>query len=263
MTCLLLPEEVGFENMKRHVLVIGGSGSLGRALVQRLLEDKFLTSVTSTSWVGKEDFAQRVEIGGGSAVQLNLLENHSIAEKIRAVENRSGPIDSLIYAAGLQVRKPIVSFSPKEIHDIFQVNLLGAVNAVQLLLPGMVMRGFGRFVFVGSLTSSFSVRNISAYGMAKSALKALARSIAVENARDGVTANLVSPGRFETNMTKDVFGDSRRASTLSRIPAGRMGNPQEITGAVAYLLSEDTSYVNGSEIVVDGGWLAGGGNIEG
>lgn len=250
-------------NERLPVILIGATGSIGSAILAQLLSNGYSVHATVRS---ESDRSSLVERFGNDTLSISFLDvrdQSAIRETVREVADRAGGILGLVYAAGIQLRTPLNVFSVEQMRDVMDVNLFGAVVATQGALPHMVPRRNGRFVFVGSLTSNFSINGIAPYAMSKSALSSWARSVAVEHAHEGITANVVVPGRIESTMTADVLSDSRRESTLSRVPAGRFGIPNDVSDAVLFLLSSGTAYINGIELVVDGGWLAGGGNVSG
>ena len=248
---------------KLPVIVIGASGSIGTSILERLLVEGFSVHGTVRSDSTATSLRERFSQDSVSVSCLDVVDLSHVRETVNQVAAEAGGIFGVVYAAGLQIRTPLQEFSVEQMADVIAVNLTGAVVASQTALAHMVQRKHGRFVFVGSLTTKFSISGIAPYAMAKSALSSWARSIAVEYACHGITANAVLPGRIESTMIADVMSDERRESTLSRIPAGRMGQPGDVSNAVVFLLSEHASYVNGAELVVDGAWLAGGGNIRG
>lgn len=245
------------------VLLIGASGSIGESILERLLIEGFSVHGTVRSDSTATSLRERFSRDSVSFSCLDVVDLPQVRATVNHVAAEAGGIFGMVYAAGLQIRTPLQEFTVEQMADVIAVNLTGAVIASQTALTHMVQRKNGRFVFVGSLTAKFSISGIAPYAMAKSALSSWARSIAVEYAGHGITANAVLPGRIESKMIADVMSDERRESTLSRIPAGRMGQPRDVSNAVVFLLSEDASYVNGSELVVDGAWLAGGGNVRG
>ena len=245
------------------VVLIGASGSIGRSILTGLVADGFNVYGTARSRSMVNQLEEEFREHSVSIHELDVQDYDAVRGLIDRVALETGGIYGLVYAVGLQSRRPIEEFPDNEIVEILSVNLMGAVVASKSALKHMVQQRKGRIVFAGSLTSRFSINGIAPYAMAKSGLSSWARSIAVEFAKFGVTANTVLPGRIESQMIADVLSDSRRKSTLSRIPSGRLGVPEDVSNAVSFLVKEESSYINGSEIVVDGAWLAGGGNISG
>ncbi|MDC0590406.1 SDR family oxidoreductase, partial [Gammaproteobacteria bacterium] len=122
----------------------------------------------------------------------------------------------------------------------------------------------GRIIMISSLTAEIGIPNIAAYAASRGGIKQLGKTMAVELASSGITVNCVGPGRFKTKMTEDVFSDeSKRKDFLNAIPMQRAGIPEDLSGILIFLASDSSSYITGQSIYVDGGWLAGGGNVAG
>ncbi len=251
------------QDSRLPVVLIGASGSIGRSILRGLVADGFAVYATVRSQSIVNQLEREFRDHSVSVYELDVEDYDAVRGLIDRVALETGGIYGLVYAVGMQSRRPIEEFPDNEILEIISVNLMGAVVASKSALKHMVQQRKGRIVFVGSLTSRFSINGIAPYAMAKSGLSSWARSIAVEFAKLGVTANTVLPGRIESQMIADVLSDARRESTLSRIPSGRLGAPEDVSNAVSFLVKEESSYINGTEIVVDGAWLAGGGNISG
>ena len=245
------------------VILIGASSSIGVSILDKLLCQGLTVHGTVRTEAALFSLREKFPQDSVSFSRLDVTDFSHVRKTVNSVAEDAGGILGLVYSAGLQNRAPLLEFTEEQITNVMSVNLMGAVVAAQASLVHMVKRKGGRIVFIGSLTAKFSIRGIAPYAMAKSALSSLARSIAVEYADAGITANSVLPGRIESKMIADVLSDARRESTLSRIPAGQMGQPDDVSNAVAFLMSDQSNYVNGSELVVDGAWLAGGGNISG
>ena len=245
------------------VILIGASGSIGVSILERLLSEGFSVHGTVRTESAISLLRQRFHNDSASFSLLDVTNFSQTRDVINRVALRAGGILGLVYSAGLQVRAPLHEVTEEQMSNLIAVNLTGAFVASQASLTHMVPKRNGRFVFIGSLTAKFAIKGIAPYAMAKSGLSSLARSIAVEYGSAGITANSVLPGRIESKMIADVLSDARAEITLSRIPAGRLGQPEDVSHAVAFLMSEHSSYINGSELVIDGAWLGGGGNISG
>ena len=125
----------------------------------------------------------------------------------------------------------------------------------------MIKNNFGRIVGISSLTSKIALNNISAYACSKGGFEQLIKSVSLELSEFNITANTINPGRISTNMTSDLVEDSKSYNSIkSRIPKARFGKPEDLLTAVDFLISENSSYITGESITIDGGWMSSGGN---
>jgi gluconate 5-dehydrogenase/2-deoxy-D-gluconate 3-dehydrogenase len=174
------------------------------------------------------------------------------------VAERFGPVDVVVHAAGVQVRKPALDLAWDEWQAVMSVNVASAFFlSTSLMTRQPEGHRCSRHIFVASLTSSIGLPDTSAYAASKSAVLGVVRSLAVEWAPLGATVNAVQPGYFRTELTEALFADARHRERIeSRIPMGRTGTAADLGGAVVFLASDAAGYVTGQSIVVDGGWLA-------
>jgi NAD(P)-dependent dehydrogenase (short-subunit alcohol dehydrogenase family) len=147
---------------------------------------------------------------------------------------------------------------PDEFDLVLSTNLRAVFFLTQLVARSMIDRGVcGKIINISSLTSVIGVHNISAYGAAKGGVCALTKSMAVELAPHGINVNAIAPGYFRTQMTEAAFEDEARSAWISaRIPLGRSGCPEDLAGTAVFLASDASSYLTGSVIFVDGGWIS-------
>jgi NAD(P)-dependent dehydrogenase (short-subunit alcohol dehydrogenase family) len=195
---------------------------------------------------------------GGTAEILpwDLATGDTAAELITAAEDLAGPVDTLVHAAGNQVRSPALDFRAEDWDAILGLHLRSAFLLAQSLGRGLVDRSApGSIVFIGSLTSQrLGLPGIAAYAAAKSGLLGLARTLAAEWAPYRIRVNTVLPGFVATEMTRDVDGTPERDALTMRAPLRRLGAPADIGAAAVYLASGAAGFVTGETITVDGGW---------
>lgn len=218
--------------MNQRALVTGANGGLGRAVVARLRSEG--AEVIGLDLQGDEWLA--VDVGDPGAVAA------CISDLLTA-----GPIHVLVTCAGTLVKQGFETTSAADWQRIMAVNAAGTFFMLQAVLPAMRAQRYGRVVTIGSIAADFGY-TFPAYSASKAAVIALTRSAAVQYAEYGVTVNCLSPGRIDTALAPGGTLEELRV----RIPAGRAATPDEIAATVAFLASNEASYLNGANIVCDG-----------
>jgi len=177
---------------------------------------------------------------------------------VRALAVRQfGRLDTLLNAAGTQVRKPLAEITEQDYDYLMSVNQKAVYFLSQAAANEMIRNGRGKIINIASLTSFIGIPNISIYGTSKGAVASMTRQFAVELAKHNIQVNAISPGYFITELTAALFADPERAKwVLSKIPMGRTGSPEDLAGAVVFLASAASDYITGQIVSVDGGWLS-------
>jgi 2-deoxy-D-gluconate 3-dehydrogenase len=179
--------------------------------------------------------------------------NRVVAQIVRGL----GRVDILVNNAGTIRRTPAIDFSEADWDDVLQINLKAAFFLSQAVARVMLSEGGGKIINIASMLSFQGGINVPSYTAAKSALAGVTRALANEWAKHHINVNAIAPGYMATDNTAALRADpSRSASILERIPAGRWGTPDDLKGAVVFLASSASDYLNGAIIPVDGGWLA-------
>lgn len=192
------------------------------------------------------------------SINFNLLEAHAedFANVVAQVVAELGGLDILVNNAGIIRRTPVLEFSEQDWDDVMQVNLKAVFLLSQAAARIMVGRGKGKIINIASVLSFQGGIRVPAYTASKSGVAGITRLMANELAAKGLNINAIAPGYMATDNTAPLRTDSERApAILSRIPAGRWGEPSDLMGAVVFLASPASDYVNGTILPVDGGWL--------
>nr|WP_296773464.1 SDR family NAD(P)-dependent oxidoreductase [Rhodococcus sp. (in: high G+C Gram-positive bacteria)] len=230
--------------------VTGGGGALGTAMAQRLSAEGAAVVVTDIAEERAESTATLLRDAGGraSAVAHDVTKRDSWQAALDAAEKEFGHVDIVINNAGVVRDRTVAKMSEDEWDTVIAIHLRGAFLGSQLGLLRMT-RGWGRIINLSAPGGGFGQANYSA---AKHGIRGLTRSLARESARQGVLANCVAPGGIDTPMLR-TMPPERFAAAEQQIPLKRFGTPQEVASVVAFLASDDASYINGQTISVDGG----------
>ncbi len=243
----------------RCALVTGASRGLGRAAAVALAEAGADVVCAASEASRAEDTASAVRALGRRAwalgADLSIPEN--AAALAREAQLAAGPIDVLVNNAGTIRRAPAAVHSMEDWRLVLTTNLDSTWVLSQALGREMVARGRGKIVNIASLLSFSGGITVPAYTASKHAIAGLTKALANEWASSGVHVNAIAPGYFRTDNTQQLQDDPKRSHDISaRIPAGRWGESDDIGGAVVFLASAASDYVNGHVLVVDGGWMA-------
>jgi 2-deoxy-D-gluconate 3-dehydrogenase len=240
------------------VLVTGAGRGLGQAMAIALAEAG--ADVAGLGSGSLEDTATRVQALGRRFLPLkvDLLKASAkdLTQVIEQVAADLGGLDILVNNAGTIRRAPVLEFSEKDWDDVMQVNLKAAFLLSQAAARLMVKRGKGKIINIASMLSFQGGIRVASYTAAKSGIAGITRLMANELASKGLNINAIAPGYMATDLTATMQADPERApAILDRIPAGRWGNPADLMGAVVFLASAASDYMNGAIVPVDGGWL--------
>lgn len=245
----------------KSALITGASGGIGRVLAVSLAEAGAAIGVHGRDIDRLEETCRLVEATGSRAVPLtaDLAQVDECRQLVAQAHKALGRLDILINCAATNRRKPISEVTQDDFDTIVAVDLRSAFFLSQAAQPLMRMQGGGKIIHIGSINIFYGLETVSVYGLAKGGLGQLTKVMAVEWAEDNIQVNCVTPGYFLTPLSKPLWEDEQKARWFrNRLPARRPGRPDELVGAVLLLASNASSYITGQNIVVDGGFLAGG-----
>lgn len=236
----------------RTLLVTGASRGIGAAIARAAAAQGWRVVCAARSVDALERVTQSIRESGAEAVALvGDVTASGFEEQVRALER---PIDAWVHAAAAFA--PFGDLSrvrPEQLRAVVDTGLVSALTLAGVLVTPMRARGFGRVVCIGSLVGELGGAGQAAYASAKAGLVGLVRSLAVEAGADGVTANLVELGLFDTERTRAALAADVREALVRATPARRMGLPEEAAAVVAFLLSPQAAFVNGAIVPVTGG----------
>src|SRR3954454_15658836 len=238
----------------RTALVTGGGRGIGRAVAEGLAADGLNIVIADLRREESAAVAAAIEERGGSvlAVACDVADSAGVGAAVAAAQERFGHVDVLVNNAGWDDLKPFLETDEAFWDRIIDINFKGPLRFTQLLLPGMVERGWGRIVNIGSDAGRVGSSLESVYSGAKGGVIAFTKTLARELARAGVTANTVCPGPTRTPMLAEM--EPRMVEALERaVPMRRLGEPEDIAAAVAFLASERAGYITGQTLSVSGG----------
>ena len=242
----------------RTALVTGGARGIGRAVALALAADGRAVAVGDVLEDEARATAAEIEASGGRALAtaLDVTASDSVAAAMAAVEAELGPVEVLVNNAGWDELRPFLDTDEDFWRRVVEINYLGCVRVTHAALGGMVDRGWGRVVNIGSDAGRVGSSLESVYSGAKGGIVAFTKTIAREAARSGVTANTVCPGPTDTPLLRgmvDAQGEKLIDALRRAVPMRRLAEPEEVADAVAFLASERAGFITGQTLSVSGG----------
>ncbi len=238
----------------RIALVTGASRGIGRAIATRLGGMGHIVVGTATSDKGAEAISGYFGEAGirGRGMKLDVADDESVASVVKAIEEEYGPVTVLVNNAGITRDNLLMRMKPEEWASVIDTNLSSLYRVCKACVRGMMKARYGRIVNITSVVGVSGNAGQTNYAAAKAGMIGFTKSLAQEIGPRGITVNAVAPGFIDTDMTREL-PEAQRKQLLGSIPLGRLGQPEEIAAAVAFLVSDDAGYVTGTTLHVNGG----------
>ncbi len=248
-----------FSLEQKTALVTGASRGLGQAMAIALARAGAFVICSSSSEGGAAETIQSIEAFGGKAVGIaaDLSDRQQVEQLVEKAIAQTGRLDILVNNGGTIARFPALEYPMDAWDAVLEVNLTATFRLSQLAANHMVKHGGGKIIQVASLLSFSGGITVPAYTASKHGIAGITKALANEWAKFNIQVNAIAPGYFRTDNTQKLQDDPVRSAEISkRIPAERWGNPEDMAGAIIFLASPASDYVNGTILTVDGGWMA-------
>ena len=235
----------------KTALVTGGTGDIGRAIIRRLVESGYRVIFT---YEKNERMARSLSaMLGAEGIRCDISDDRSVEDLFRILGEKGESVDILVNNAGISREGLFIDSVIEDWKDMFDVNFFGAVRMTGKVLPDMLSRGEGIIINIASIWGIKGASCESIYAATKAALINLTKSLSNEYARSGIRVNAVAPGFIEGRMNSH-YSTEDREEILEEIPEGRFGTPDDVAKTVVFLAGDDSGYITGQTISVDGGW---------
>jgi len=246
-------------NLKDKVAIVTGARrGIGEAIALKLAEQGAKVIVTDISKEDCQKVVEKIETSGGEglALKLDVKKEDEIKSVVEETKEKFGKIDILVNNAGIFIQNNLEEMETSEINKMLDINLRGSIMCIKNVLPGMKEQKYGKIINIASIAGFVGFDLSSIYCASKGALVNLTRELALDLGSYKINVNGVAPGVIATEMTKDMLSDEKvKSALLQNIPYNRIGKPEDIASAVVFLVSDESEYITGQTLVVDGGWL--------
>src|ERR1700674_528140 len=240
----------------RVAFVTGASRGIGRSIALALAKAGAAVTCAARALDQVKSAAAEIESAGGRACALGLdvTQGAQIIAAVKEAEKALGHIDILVNNAGVILEKKTVEVSDEEWDTLFATNLTSMFRCARAVAPGMIARGRGKIINIGSMYGRLGVPRYAAYSASKAAVDGLTRSLAAEWAKHGIQVNCLAPGYMNTDIPRAAMADpDTRERFLSKVPARRLGEPAEAASLAVYLASPASDFMTGQTVYLDGG----------
>lgn len=233
-------------------LVTGASRGIGKAVAEKLAADGATVIGTATSESGAEQITEYLSASGGKGMMLNVTDASSVKDVLKAISDEFGDVNILVNNAGITRDNLLMMMKDEQWDDIIQTNLTSIFRLSKAVIRPMMKARTGRIINIGSVVGLTGNPGQTNYSAAKAGVMGFSKSLAREIGSRGITVNTVAPGFIDTDMTK-ALPDEQREALIKQIPLGKLGQPEDIANAVAFLASPSAGYISGETINVNGG----------
>jgi len=244
----------------KTVIVTGGAGGIGGATCRRFAAEGAKVAVFDMNLEAAQKVVDGIKAAGGTAAafKCDITDRAAVDTAVSASIAQLGPIDVLVNNAGWDVFKPFLKTVPDEWSKLIAINLTGALHMLHAVLPGMVERKAGRIVNIASDAARGGSSGEAVYSACKGGLVSLSKTLAREHARHNITVNVVCPGPTDTALLAGFAEGARDPAKLmeafrSAIPLGRLGQPDDLAGAIVFFSGDDAAFITGQVVSVSGG----------
>lgn len=249
----------GQSETARVAVVTGGGSGMGRAICHRLAAQGHGVAVLDIDGDTTEQVAKEIEAEGGRAVAVavDVSDRAAVDAAMDQARAAFGPIGILVTSAGIEGFVSFLDIDVAAWERMLAVNLTGAFHCMQSVVPDMVAANWGRIVTISSSSAQSGTRRMAHYVASKGGVIALTKAVALDLASKGITVNTIPPGAIDTPMMRRPMESGAMATldqVVARAPLGRLGTPEDIAAACAFLCSEDAGYITGQQINVNGAW---------
>jgi NAD(P)-dependent dehydrogenase (short-subunit alcohol dehydrogenase family) len=238
---------------KKIAIVTGGGSGIGLAIAKKFTENNIITYIIGRN---KEKLAEAATMLGENArtIAFDLNELHKIPELVQQIQDKEGNIDILVNNAGINQKKSLSDVTDEDFQKVILTNIT-SVFSITREVSKVINKNHGSIINISSMASQYGIPKVIAYTASKSAIEGMTRALAVELSPLGIRVNCIAPGFIATNMSSTALnGDpERKQKVMSRTPMGKLGQPEDIANIAYFLTTEDSAFMTGTVIPVDGG----------
>jgi NAD(P)-dependent dehydrogenase (short-subunit alcohol dehydrogenase family) len=239
---------------KKIAIVTGGSSGIGFAIARKFSQQGIHTIIVGRD-VQKLNEAVALLGSNGEAIAFDITNLNGIPELVNRIIQQHGQVDILVNNAGINMKKSALEVTDQEFQQILLTNLTSVFALTREVAKSMVAKKSGSIINISSMAAQYGLPGVAAYAASKTAIEGMTRTLAVELSPQGVRVNCIAPGFIATKMSATALnGDpERKQKVLSRTPMGRLGDPNDVANAAYFLASDDSTFITGTVVPVDGG----------